>query len=194
MVEIWTLWHHNTKFIPYKKVLKAYRAVSGYRPRHPKTDRGAALLDVMNYWRNKGIGGHKIDAFAAIDKTNETELHQAIWLFGGAPIGLNMPISAQGQATWDVPPGGAIGNGDPGSWGGHAVPIVKYAASEPKYMVVSWDTVYPMTSAFLATYCDEAYAVLSRKDWIGKANAPNGFDDVALEADIVQLEGLVNAA
>ena len=50
---------------------------------------------------------------------------QAIWLFGGAYIGVELPISAQRQEVWDVPanPGP---DDEPGSWGGHAVYLVGY--------------------------------------------------------------------
>jgi len=50
---------------------------------------------------------------------------QAIWLFGGAYIGVELPISAQRQDVWDVPanPGP---DDEPGSWGGHAVYLVGY--------------------------------------------------------------------
>jgi hypothetical protein len=49
----------------------------------------------------------------------------AIWLFGGAYIGVELPITAQNQDVWDVPakPGP---KDEPGSWGGHAVYLVGY--------------------------------------------------------------------
>ena len=49
----------------------------------------------------------------------------AIWLFGGAYIGVEFPITAQNQDVWDVPakPGP---KDEPGSWGGHAVYLVGY--------------------------------------------------------------------
>jgi hypothetical protein len=53
------------------------------------------------------------------------DIATAIWLFGGAYIGVELPISAQNQDVWDVPanPGP---NDEPGSWGGHAVYVVGY--------------------------------------------------------------------
>jgi hypothetical protein len=49
----------------------------------------------------------------------------AIWLFGGAYIGVELPISAQNQDVWDVSanPGP---DDEPGSWGGHALYLVGY--------------------------------------------------------------------
>ena len=53
------------------------------------------------------------------------DIATAIWLFGGAYIGVELPVTAQKQDVWDVPanPGP---NDEPGSWGGHAVYLVGY--------------------------------------------------------------------
>ena len=67
------------------------------------TDKGAVELDVLNYWRQQGIAGHKIDAYAAFDSTNGETTRQAISLFGGICTGLALPLSAQQQGVWDVP-------------------------------------------------------------------------------------------
>jgi hypothetical protein len=77
-------------------------------------------------------------------------------------IGLALPISAQNQDVWAVPPGGSAGEGSPGSWGGHAVPIVAYDSRG--LTVITWGATKRMTWQFLDTYCDEAYALLSQ-DW-----------------------------
>ena len=49
----------------------------------------------------------------------------AIWLFGGAYLGVNLPIAAQKQDVWDVPENPGLDD-EPGSWGGHAVYLVGY--------------------------------------------------------------------
>ena len=53
------------------------------------------------------------------------QIATAIWLFGGAYIGVELPIRAQNQDVWDVPanPGP---DDEPGSWGGHAIYLVGY--------------------------------------------------------------------
>lgn len=53
------------------------------------------------------------------------DIATAIWLFGGAYIGVELPITAQNQEIWDVPqhPGP---KDEPGSWGGHAIYLVGY--------------------------------------------------------------------
>ncbi len=124
---------------------------------------------MLNYWRQKGIAGHKILGFAALDPRHVEQIKQSVYLFGGTYIGVQLPLSAQDQDTWDVPPSGPIGNGEPGSWGGHAVCVVAYNAKG--LWVVTWGKLLFMTWAFWQTYCDEAYAVFST-DMLAKAEKP----------------------
>ncbi|NNN06206.1 MAG: hypothetical protein HKL90_09935 [Elusimicrobia bacterium] len=167
---------------PDASILSAYEAVSGYRPGRPSTDNGAEMLTVLKYWRKLGIAGHKIGAFAYIDPTNFDHLRAAVWTFGSAYIGLAMPKSSQKQAVWDVPAGGAVGDGAPGSWGGHAVEVAGFG---PKgLLIVTWGELKWMTWDFLKTYCDEAYAIISQ-DFLAAGKTPNnGFDLAALNADL----------
>ncbi len=83
---------------------------------------------------------------------------------------------------WSVPPGGPVGDGAPGSWGGHCAPIIAY--SPHSLTCVTWGGLTRMTWEFFATYCDEGYAVLSQ-DWLyAEKVAPNGFDLTTLEHDL----------
>src|SRR5947209_19729012 len=107
-------------------ILAAYEAVSGYDPATGANDNGAVELDVLNHWRKNGIANRKIEAYAALEPGNLDHVRDSINLFGGCYIGLALPVSAQKQATWTVPAGGATGPGAPGSWGGHAVMLVAY--------------------------------------------------------------------
>ncbi len=132
--------------------------------------------------------------------TANSDIALAIWLFGGAYIGVQLPITAQNQNVWDVPqnPGP---NDEPGSWGGHAIYLVGYdtrdtgsvfpnpqspapSTQSPTFTCITWGKLKRLTWAWLEKYCDEAYALVS-KDWI-KANgiAPSGFDFATLEADL----------
>jgi len=43
--------------VSYRQTMKFYSATSGYIPGRPRTDRGAAMLTVMNRWRRVGMRG-----------------------------------------------------------------------------------------------------------------------------------------
>lgn len=145
-------------------------------------DTGCVELDVLKRWRADGIVEHKIGAFAALAGADHEHLRQTVYLFGGAYLGVALPLSAKNQAVWDVPPEGPIGRGSPGSWGGHCVVVVAYDATGP--IVVTWGQLMQMTWAFYDAYVDEAYAILA-EDFLSDTNtAPNGFDIAALAADL----------
>ena len=97
--------------LPDQAILKTYEAVSGYNPSDPSSDRGAVELDVLRYWRKTGVGGYKIDAFVALEPKNHLHVQASVDLFGGSYIGLALPVSAQSQQVWSVPPGGPTGTG-----------------------------------------------------------------------------------
>ncbi|MFI5252939.1 MAG: hypothetical protein ACHQQQ_10980 [Bacteroidota bacterium] len=170
---------------PDAAIVKAYAAITGYNPVTGANDNGATETDVLNYWRTKGIGGHKIIAYAALEPKNHDHIKDSVYLLGDVYIGLALPLSAQHQVVWTVPPGGPTGSGAPGSWGGHAVPVVGYDSRG--LTVVTWGALKTMTWSFWEVYCDEAYAVLSH-DWIGvKGNAPEGVDLSTLLKDLQSL-------
>ena len=164
------------------EVIGAYSKITGYNPNDPSTDQGAVLLDVLRYWRKTGIAGHRIMAFAAPEPGNKEHIRAALDLFGGLYIGLDLPVSAQAQRVWSVPPCGRRGPGVPGGWGGHCVVAEAY---DPQGLtVITWGEKKRMTWGFFQVYCDEAYAVLS-EDWLKYDHrSPSGFDLAALQADL----------
>jgi hypothetical protein len=190
-------WTANSKskiFTPSdKQIIDAYSAITGYNPKTGANDNGAQEIDVLNYWRQTGIAGHKITAFMALEPSNTTHIKDGTWIFGGCYIGLALPKSAQAQTSnkqiWSVPPGGTGGDGAPGSWGGHAVPVVAYDARS--LTVVTWGALQTMTWGFWAAYCDEAYAILS-SDFLaqkgGQLVSPDGFNLAQLQADLADLK------
>ncbi len=150
-------------------------------------DTGRYMLDVLNYWRQSGLGGNKVTAYVQVDHTNLTEVQQALWLFGGLYVGVGLPVSAQDQNKWTVV-------GDPnndsdsevGSWGGHAISI---QASIPwwGYTCITWGEKKGMTFNFWKTYVDECYAILD-SDWINAQGiSPNGLDFETLQEDLKQV-------
>jgi hypothetical protein len=190
-------WTANAKgkiFTPSdKQIVAAYSAVTGYNPQTGANDNGAVELDVLNYWRQHGIAGHKIEAFVALEPANHTHVMDAVWIFGGCYIGLLLPNSAKTQTQnhqpWSVSPQGATGDGAPNSWGGHAVPVVGYDARG--LTIITWGAPQTLTWGFWAAYCDEAYALLS-PDFLEKKNgqltAPSGFNLQQLQDDLADVK------
>lgn len=187
MIEQWTTYADKAFTPSDAQVVAAYSAITGYDPVTGANDNGAVLIEVLNYWRKTGIGGRKIVAYVGLEPHSHVDVKDAIMLFGNCSLGLALPVSAQSQGVWAVPPGGATGIGAPGSWGGHAVPVVAY---DPRTLtVVTWGETKKMTWSFFDTYCDEAYAVLS-VDWINDRTklAASHFDLTTLRRDLAALE------
>jgi len=187
----WTANAKKKMFTPTdKQIVAAYSAVTGYDPVTGSNDNGAQEIDVLNYWRQSGIAGHKIGAYAALEPSNHNHVMDSVYVFEGCYIGVQLPISAQAQTQnhqpWSVPPGGTTGDGKPGSWGGHAVPVVAYDSRG--VTVVTWGALQVMTWSFWASYCDEAYAILSNDYLDGKKKAPQGFCMRQLQQDLADLK------
>lgn len=187
----WTANAGKKMFTPTdKQIVSAYSAVTGYNPSTGANDNGAVEIDVLNFWRQSGIAGHKIGAYVALEPTNHNHIMDAVYIFEGCYIGLQLPTSAQAQVQnhqpWSVPPGGPTGDGKPGSWGGHAVPIVGYDSRG--LTCVTWGALQIMTWTFWGAYCDEAYAIIST-DYLNKREeSPAGFNMQQLQADLTDLK------
>jgi hypothetical protein len=222
--------------VPDSTILSYYEQWDGYDPANPASDQGGVELDVLNAWRQNKFAGHALEAYVsialgdpgAVDATTNpqpattnqgltaTSLPQiatAIWLFGGAYIGLELPITAQKQDVWDLP--AELGPDDePGSWGGHAVYVAAYDATDSRKAVeskqqecggaaavspvsglpsavsltcITWGKPKKMTLRWFEKYCSEAYALVST-DWLESSGiAPSGFDLAALEKDLAMV-------
>ena len=151
------------------------------------TDTGRDEISVLNYWRQTGFGGDKIQVYTSITPTDHDILRAALYLFGGVYTGVSLPLTAQTQAEWDVggDPTDQNGPAYPGSWGGHAVPN-RPVWDGQTLEVVTWGATLRMTLAFSDAYVEEIYAVLS-PDWFNGTKAANGLDTDALQADLAQL-------
>jgi hypothetical protein len=182
-VQVWSANTGVEATPPDSAILAAYEAWDGYNPSDPTTDCGGVELDVLNDWRNQGLAGHALLAFADPNVANLTEVRQAINLFGGLYIGLNLPLTAQSQDVWDVVPR-AGAKARPGSWGGHCVFVPAYDANG--FTCITWGARKTMTLAFWKKYCDEAHALLSQ-DWIGASGSPAGFNQAQLLADLAAI-------
>jgi hypothetical protein len=180
-IQAWSAWAGGEQRITDADVLALYEATGGYIPGRPDTDNGAVVLDVLNYWRRTGVGGHRIGAFVDVTPATTAQIKQALWLFGGLTIGVGLPLSAQSDGTnWHLH-GPRTGKNAPWSWGGHCVPVVDYNSTG--LTCVSWGTLYRMTWGFFHVYCDEAWGVVST-DFLNAGHSPEGFDLAALNADL----------
>lgn len=167
-------------------VVGAYAAITGYDPATNANDNGAVELDVLRFWQQNGVAGHRIAAYAAVNLRSHDLVKAAVYLFEGLYIGCALPASAQGQDVWDYLP--ATGSqAYPGSWGGHAVNVVDYNQTGP--IVVTWGRTLQMTWAFWDQYCDEAYAIISPEQFTAAGKTVEGFDAAALAADLEAVTG-----
>ena len=190
MVEAWTAANGAQQTIPDQDIAIGYwetgqpPAASGTAG--GPTDTGRVELDVLNYWRQSGIGGHRITAFVSVNPRNTEHVRAAIYLFGGLYLGVALPKTAQSQHVWDVV-GNPAADPDavPGSWGGHAVPELAYD-STGNLKVITWGAPLQMSQAFHDTYVDEAYAIVA-PDWLPSGKTPQGFDLAALQTDLSAL-------
>jgi hypothetical protein len=161
--------------------------LQGYQPGNPATDQGSDMGHVLQDWRNHWQAS-SIYAYVEVDVANEAYLQLALWLFRGLYIGIELPLTAQGQSVWDVVADQPQRN-QPGSWGGHAVNVVAINADGSRELI-TWGARMKMTKAFWDEYVDECYAVmthdLAAPDSILIAN---GFNLQQLEADMAELNG-----
>ena len=175
LIQIWTAGQGNIATVTTQQALAAYSAVSGYTPSTPTSDRGASLLDVMNYWRDPGLAGHEITTFFEVDHTNHDVVKIAINLFGGLYVGVQLPLAAQDLSKpWTGVSGSLTGANAYGSWGGHCVAAGRY--DRDQLGLVTWGVKQPCDWLWWDHYVDECWAVLS-PDWVNTGLvAPNGFD------------------
>ncbi len=124
-------------------------------------DSGLVVLDSLNEWRSKGWLAakrrYKIKAFAQIAQSKRTEVKRAVFMDIGLGLGLTLPDAALPQfyagKPWAVVRGKA---GQPNPSNGHYVYVPGYTTIGP--VCVTRGRKQQMSWAFLAKYCDEAYA------------------------------------
>ena len=156
--------------------LDAYTRFAGFNPADPSTDGGAVMLDVGNRWKNgEPIAGHVLRALVAINPKRLDLMAAAANLFGGLWTGWALPTAWQGAEEWTTGPG-TTGQWAPGSWGGHAVHAALF--SPAMIGIKTWTENMPVTPSAVATYCEEAYALISQDMWtkLTGGNCPAGVD------------------
>lgn len=170
----------NEVLPPDQTIVNIYLGMTG------GADTGLYLVEFLDWWCVNPIPGIRRDTgemwmtapiagYAAINPLNTKMLKYGILLGGALFYAILLPKSAKTQLenrqTWDVPPGGPIGDGTPNSWGGHGVCSGRY--DEDFFWTITWGIDQPTTPAFIATYCPECYVVFT-VDWFDRMHqTPN---------------------
>lgn len=183
-VQTWTANETKQAIIPDAQIVAAYSAISGYNPRTGANDNGANMLDVLNYARNKGVGGHKISAFMSVNPKSRDYMKLTMDIFGTIYLAAGLPLAAQGKTSWDTPKN-LKGRNAPGSWGGHAIVAGRY--NSKGFTVITWGQELPVSWGWWDAYGEEAWAILS-PDWIADGKSPSGFDLAKLQEDLAALK------
>jgi hypothetical protein len=157
-----TAWTPDSEIVPDDAIQTEYEQACGYNPADPSTDQGGIITNVLDYFRDTGVGGHRISAHAEVNLT-QLRVQQAASVFGAVDLGIQMPVTAQAQVggLWDIVDSQTT-DAEPGSWGGHSVPLVKYDPTG--VWVVTWGALQKATWPWLMYYADEAHAAVS-PDW-----------------------------
>ena len=177
----------GTPFTPTApEAIGAYEKITGYNPSNPSSDKGTDMLTANNYWVKTGISGHKLFVFAGLSPADTLQLRHAVAVTGPVSIGIQLPLSAQGQTgpgqMWTV---GTGSQSVAGSWGGHCIAVTGYTLHYVQ--IETWGFTQLLDWNFYLTYVDEGYAFLS-KPWIQKNGySPSGLHWGQLLADMASL-------
>ena len=156
-----------------------YSQLTGYDPATGANDNGYVVRDMLNYWKNTGMYGHKILCYAAVNYLDPDEVAIAQWLGCGVIGGFQLPIASQnqqdaeGRQLWYVPQGGWPAGKGPGSWGGHCIFIP--GTSPGMDQGNSWGEPTQWTADWRMQCCDEMWLIIM-DDWaVLNGRSPVGF-------------------
>ena len=122
-------------------------------------DAGAVEADLLAYWKNSGIFGHNIPAYAPTDHADFEELKSVIATFGLAYIGIQMPVAAQQQFVAGQPWALTNTPADSQIEGGHCIILVGY---DKDYVeCITWGKVQKITWDWLRAYLEESWAIIT---------------------------------
>ena len=170
--------------------LREYQLGTGYDPLTGANDNGANIRDILKRWKNVGLFGTRIDAFATVDWTNPAEVVAASYVGCGLIGGYDLPLHSQystdeeGRPLWNVPPGGFPAGKGKGTWGGHC--IWTFSRSPGLEVGNSWGERTASTQPWQSECCFEKYIVI-HKDWLLRDGnrAPNGFAYQDMLSDVL---------
>ncbi len=186
---IWTaMWGRKRSRFTVKDVYSDYTAITGFNPAKPETDQGTDMQVAADYRRKTGIidaegKRHKIDAYVSLAVGNVEQLVLAMWLFGAAGIGVQLPSTAEDQfdncQPWSVPP-------TIRTIGGHYI-VGAGRNAAGNLITVTWGKTQEMTPGFYQQFNDESVAYLSLEMLGEKQLSPEGFDEAGLRAALAKL-------
>src|SRR5205085_12683333 len=166
---LWDAYCGRRRIPTTKAVLADYFALTG------GADSGLVMLDVCNHWRQVGVTGERILAFAGVDHRRHDLVRQAIYLFGGLYLGFQVQEGAindfEARRMWT--PGALLNEG-------HAV--WAYAYTSDWIAVLTWGSTQRGSWDWFDECVDEVFAIVP-----GEAAIPNfapGLDLAALKTDL----------
>jgi hypothetical protein len=143
---------------------------------------GYNILDRLKYWRKFSMWDRSLWAFAMLRGLDDSLVKYSIFHFGSLDVGVNLPNAWRNTDVWDTGIGRSF---NPGSWGGHSVPLLGYDNSF--LYACTWGVIVPMTWPAFHMYCDERYVTLL-PSWIAKERiSPSGVDLIALHNDLATI-------
>lgn len=170
IVDIYETWPTNADAISY--YLKYTNGV----------DSGVVLSQYLQYVRENEYYGHKIYGYAPVQFSDVSTIQTAIFLFGFAYTGVNVPQSAMDQFNagepWTVVSGSPIE-------GGHAIPLIGY--DDSFLYCITWGKVQPISYNWWHSYADESWAVLTGS-FVAHNGDGRGINLAALESDLNRLD------
>jgi hypothetical protein len=168
--------------------LKTYSEISGYVEGDESTDTGTEPRQLAQFRRKKGIldrreGRHRIGAYLWLERGDVDQLFPALYVFGVAGIGYELPESAQAQFSEGKP--WAYVKGSPIE-GGHYVPAIGRRAGG-FIDAVSWGSRIAITPKFYERFCQCGLVYVSASALDGSGKTPSGLDIEQLKADLKSL-------
>lgn len=134
---------------------------------------GWSILECLETWRDKGMFGNKLDAFAAIPLGRPGVLKAMIYELGGVKCGVQLPEDWMQTTTWESDRFAHIA-------GGHDIVILGYDADW--YYGISWGEVVRISQAAIDNHFFELWAPVNEL-WYKDRETPSGFDSAALIRD-----------
>jgi hypothetical protein len=123
---------------------------------------GLSIVDALDYWRDPGIAGHRIDTYAEIpDVKDPNWMKLAISFFGCVYARLSLPDAVVPHGmTPDTAPAWDGDKGPLNMQNDHCVIYAGYEA-DMTLTAITWGLTMPTAWDFHTQYCDEGYVALS---------------------------------